>query len=49
MERIQFDYSIDAQGLACPMPIVRTKKGLKELAPGAVVEVLATDKAQPQI
>lgn len=35
---------LDAKGLACPMPIVRTKKALKDLAPGQVMEVQATDK-----
>ncbi|UOQ44547.1 sulfurtransferase TusA family protein [Halobacillus salinarum] len=35
---------LDAKGLACPMPIVKTKKALKDLAPGQVIEVQATDK-----
>ncbi|EST54518.1 hypothetical protein T458_14685 [Brevibacillus panacihumi W25] len=35
---------IDAKGLACPMPIVRTKKAMDELAPGEILEVHATDK-----
>lgn len=35
---------LDAKGLACPMPIVRTRKAMKELVPGEVLEVLATDK-----
>lgn len=35
---------LDAKGLACPMPIVKTKKALKDLAPGQVMEVQATDK-----
>ena len=41
---IQTDKSLDAKGLACPMPIVRTKKAMNELQPGQVIEVLATDK-----
>ncbi|MFS3915630.1 sulfurtransferase TusA family protein [Bacillus australimaris] len=35
---------IDAKGLACPMPIVKTKKQMNELLPGDVLEVQATDK-----
>ncbi|WP_134704414.1 sulfurtransferase TusA family protein [Ammoniphilus sp. YIM 78166] len=35
---------VDAKGLACPMPIVRTKKGMGELRSGEVLEVHATDK-----
>jgi TusA-related sulfurtransferase/rhodanese-related sulfurtransferase len=37
------DKTIDCKGLSCPMPIVRTKKAMEELAPGQVLEVLATD------
>jgi len=35
---------LDAKGLACPMPIVRTKKAINELASGDVLEIHATDK-----
>lgn len=38
------DKICDAKGLACPMPIVRTKKAMEEINPGQVLEVLATDK-----
>ncbi len=34
---------VDARGLNCPLPILRTKKALKEIAIGETVEVLATD------
>jgi TusA-related sulfurtransferase len=34
---------VDARGLSCPMPIVKTAQAVKALAPGALVEVLATD------
>jgi tRNA 2-thiouridine synthesizing protein A len=34
---------VDARGLKCPMPIVRTAQAVKGLAPGTLVEVLATD------
>jgi tRNA 2-thiouridine synthesizing protein A len=35
---------LDAKGLACPMPIVRTKKAMNELESGQVLEIHATDK-----
>lgn len=35
---------LDAKGLACPMPIVRTKKAMDDLKSGDVLEVHATDK-----
>ena len=44
MQIIKTDIVLDARGLACPMPIVRTKKTMKTLEPGQVVEVQATDK-----
>lgn len=41
---IQADMTLDCIGLACPMPIVRTKKTLESLATGQVLEIKATDK-----
>lgn len=41
---IKVDRVVDATGLACPMPIVRTKKAINELNPGQVLELQATDK-----
>jgi rhodanese-related sulfurtransferase/TusA-related sulfurtransferase len=35
---------LDAKGLACPMPIVKTKKEMTVLEPGQVIEIQATDK-----
>ncbi|WP_121614292.1 sulfurtransferase TusA family protein [Mesobacillus foraminis] len=35
---------LDAKGLACPMPIVKTKKAMAELESGQVLEIHATDK-----
>lgn len=41
---IQIHKTLDAKGLACPMPIVKTKKAIDELASGEVLEIHATDK-----
>jgi tRNA 2-thiouridine synthesizing protein A len=35
---------LDAKNLACPMPIVKTKKAINELEAGEVLEIHATDK-----
>jgi tRNA 2-thiouridine synthesizing protein A len=37
------DELVDARGLSCPMPIVKTATAMRALASGKVVEVLATD------
>ena len=40
---MDFDKELDARGLNCPLPILRTKKALTDMAPGQVLKVLATD------
>jgi tRNA 2-thiouridine synthesizing protein A len=35
--------TLDAKGLNCPMPIVKTAMTMKEIASGDLLEVLATD------
>jgi tRNA 2-thiouridine synthesizing protein A len=40
---MNFDKELDASGLNCPLPILRTKKALAELTAGQVLKVLATD------
>lgn len=39
--------TIDARGLACPMPIVKARKGMDAIVVGENLEVLATDKGAP--
>jgi tRNA 2-thiouridine synthesizing protein A len=36
---------LDATGLLCPLPVLRAQKALRGMAPGEMLEVLATDKA----
>lgn len=43
MTLVQIDHYVDARGLSCPMPIVRTAQAMKSLPSGAIVEVFATD------
>ncbi len=35
--------TVDARGLSCPLPIVKTALAIKEIGSGDVLEVLATD------
>ena len=37
---MHFDRELDARGLSCPLPILRTKKTLSEMASGEVLHVL---------
>ena len=37
------DQEVDARGLNCPLPILRTKKTLNTMAPGQVLHIVATD------
>jgi tRNA 2-thiouridine synthesizing protein A len=36
--------TLDASGLACPMPVVRTRQAIDELSSGEVLEVISTDR-----
>jgi tRNA 2-thiouridine synthesizing protein A len=40
---VDFDKELDARGLSCPLPILKTKKSLNELTSGQVLKVVATD------
>ena len=37
------DKELDARGLNCPLPILRTKKSLTDMLSGQVLKILATD------
>jgi len=41
----RFDKEIDARGLNCPLPLLRTKKMLAQMTAGEVLKVLTTDPA----
>lgn len=40
---MEFDKELDARGLNCPLPILRTKKALTDMTSGQVLKILATD------
>jgi tRNA 2-thiouridine synthesizing protein A len=42
-ETVPHDRELDARGLECPLPILRTKKLLNQMAAAQVLRVVATD------
>ena len=42
---MQPDREVDARGLNCPLPILRTKKALNEMQSGQLIRITATDPA----
>jgi tRNA 2-thiouridine synthesizing protein A len=40
----EFDRELDASGLNCPLPILRAKKALTDMASGQVLKVISTDQ-----
>jgi tRNA 2-thiouridine synthesizing protein A len=42
---LHHDREVDARGLNCPLPILRTKKALNDMGSGQVLRIFATDPA----
>ena len=40
---MQIDKEVDTRGLNCPLPILKAKKALAEMASGQLLKVVATD------
>lgn len=40
---MDFDHELDARGLLCPIPILKTKGAIDKLQPGEVLKVVSTD------
>ena len=40
---VQVTKLLDLKGLACPMPVVKVSKGIKEIEVGQVLEATSTD------
>ncbi len=40
-----FNKELDASGLHCPMPVLRSKKALDGMASGEVLHIISTDPA----
>src|SRR5262245_11866789 len=43
MMTVAFDRELDARGLSCPLPVLKTKKALNDMASGQVLKITATD------
>jgi tRNA 2-thiouridine synthesizing protein A len=43
MAKQRYDVFLDARGLVCPMPLIKTRQALMVVARGATICVLATD------
>lgn len=43
MSDLKADLKLDLRGLACPLPVVKVGKGIKDVPVGGVVEAVATD------
>jgi TusA-related sulfurtransferase len=43
MSDFAVESTLDAQGLKCPMPVVKTSKEIKNISIGGILQVLATD------
>ena len=42
-EELKVEKVFDLKGLACPMPVVKVSKGIKEVEVGQIIEALTTD------
>lgn len=40
---MEFDKELDARGLNCPLPILRTKKALADMTSGQLLRIMTTD------
>lgn len=43
LNKIQPDETIDCRGLSCPMPLLKTKKAIKKMKTGQIIEIIGTD------
>ena len=43
LSSVKADVFLDARGLSCPMPLLKTKKTLQGMKSGQLLEVLGTD------
>lgn len=48
LERRAMSVVLDTQGLKCPLPVLRARKKIRDVEPGGLLTVLATDPAAPR-
>ena len=42
--KLNFDVELDASGLSCPLPILKTRKMLSTMTAGQVLKVISSDQ-----
>lgn len=40
---MEIDRELDTSGLKCPLPVLKAKKALRDMEPGATLRVISTD------
>lgn len=45
---IHYDRLLDTRGLSCPIPLLKTKKILKDMETGQILHILGTDPGSKQ-
>ena len=45
LDSVKPDTTLDAKGLSCPMPLLKTKKAIDKIDSGQILEVISTDAA----
>ena len=43
MSEFNVTKTLDTSGLSCPLPVVKTKKALKDIEVGDILEMISTD------
>ena len=43
LNEIKPDETIDCRGLSCPMPLLKTKKAIKKMKSGQIIEIMGSD------
>ena len=43
MNKLEFNQELDCRGLNCPLPVLKTKKAMDEMAAGDVLKMISTD------
>lgn len=47
MTELVADLVVDCSGMLCPIPVVKTAKGIKEIEVGQVLKMISTDPGAP--
>ena len=48
MSDTNIEFTVDASGLQCPLPLLKTRQALRHMQPGQLLEVIASDPGSAQ-